>query len=171
MKLHDLFEDFSPESGKRLSDQQMQLAFNAVRRQELDKAEIADLARQFEENDVYGRTKESAEFLLTRMHILVHGLAPHGETERRAETMFRIPNTMIDYANRKGIDTVYNIEHAREELRNRPVRRKRPEAKKMMFDYYKANKADLPKNINQYREEIVDRLMQGISPESAFDVA
>ena len=155
----------------RLTDKHFELAFNAVKNQELEKEEIADLSRELADTEQYGRSKDSANFILNRMHILVHGVAPGGETERRAETMFGIPKTMIDFANRKGIDTDYNIEHAREELRNRPSRIKRPEAMKIMSDYYMANKATLPKSVKGQREEIIGRLMQGMAPEQAFDVA
>lgn len=167
MKLSQIVENYS-ESGKALSDAQLQQAYDAVIQRELDKAEIADLAKQFGESDAYGRTAGSAAFLLSRMHILVHGLAPHGETEHRAETMFQIPQKMIDFANRKGLDTMYNIEAAREELRSRPVRVKMPQALEIMSNYYKANKAYLPKNIAQHRDEIIDRLMGGMPPEEAF---
>lgn len=166
MKLSQIMEQ--DDGSSRITDAQMQMAYNAIVPQELDTAEIADLAKQFGESDAFGRTAGSASFLLPRMHILVHGVAPHGETERRAETMFTIPQKMIDFANRMGLDTVYNIEAAREELRNRPVRVKRDDAVFMMSDYYKANKANLPKDIIKHREEIIDRLMAGATPEEAF---
>lgn len=166
MKLSQIMEQ--DDGSTRITDAQMQMAYNAVVQKELDTAEIADLAKQFGETDAFGRTAGSASFLLPRMHILVHGLAPHGETEHRAETMFQIPNKMIDFANRMGLDTVYNIEAAREELRSRPVRVKRPEAVQIMADYYKANKANLPRDIAKRREEIIDRLMNGATPEEAF---
>lgn len=106
----------------KLTDKHFNIAYNLVVKNELDKDVIKDLSKVMYESEEYDRTNNSAEFLLSRMHILVHGLAPHGETERRAETMFTIPETMIDYANKKGLDTVFNISYAREELKNRPVR-------------------------------------------------
>jgi hypothetical protein len=156
------------DGSSRITDAQMQMAYDAIVQKELDKTEIDDLAKQFGESDAFGRSYGSATFLLPRMHILVHGVAPHGETESRAEKMFGIPQRMIDFANRKGLDTLYNMEAAWEELRNRPVRVKREEAKQIMANYYRANKAALPKNIGQRREEIIDRLMNGATPEEAF---
>lgn len=167
MKLSQITEQYG-NTGRALSDAQLQLAYDAVIHHELDKAEIADLAKQFGEGDAYGRTSDSAAFLLSRMHILVHGVAPLGETEHRAETMFQIPNKMIEFANRKGLDTLYNIEAAREDLRTRPVRVKRPAALEIMAAYYKANKDRMPRDIASHREEIVDRLMNGAKPEEAF---
>lgn len=167
MKLQDIAENYQ-DTGKALTDAQLEMAFKAIKNEELDKAEIDDLAKQFEESETFGRTRGSAQFLLNRMHILVHGLAPYGETERRAETMFAIPQSMIEFADRKGIDTVYNIKNAREELKNRPVRIKRPEATNMMFDYYKANKNSLRKDVGEHREQIINDIMGGKSPEEAF---
>lgn len=152
----------------RLTDEHFELAFKAVRGDEKTKEEISDLATELSEHEKYGRSKASADFILNRMHILVHGVAPHGETERRAETMFTIPKTMIEFANKKGLDTDFNIEHAREELRNRPARIKRPEAMKVMSDYYMKNKDSLPKDIRQHRDAIITDLMTGQPPEKVF---
>jgi hypothetical protein len=102
------------------------------------------------------------------MHILVHGLAPHGETESRAEKMFGIPETMIKFANKKGYDTFENIKKAKVDLAGRPVRRKEPVARQMMAEYYRANKDRLPKDIAQHRDAIIKDLMAGLSPEEAF---
>lgn len=169
MKLADLVEsDFSTESGRSLNDTHFEMAFNAIKNKELDKAGIKDLAKEFGESDKFDRTADSAEFVLSRMHILIHGLAPHGETQNRAETMFTIPKTMIDFANRKGLDTFENIERAKIDLKGRPIKRKQPEATKMMADYYKANKDKLPKDIAKQRENLIKDIMSGLSPEEAF---
>lgn len=181
MKITDLLEDSAEQAARnvgrrsremgmsgRLTDTHFNLAYNAVKREELDKAEINDLAKELADHEEYGRSADSAQFVLNRMHILVHGVAPHGETEKRAETMFSIPKTMVQFANEKGLDTDFNIEHAREELRNRPARVKRPEAMKMMSDYYMKNKDSLPKNVRDYREDIIELIMKGTSPELAF---
>lgn len=160
--------DYSPQSGERFTDEHFQLALDVVKQQEMDKAEVSDHAASMAESEKFGRTKASAEFLLNRMHVLVHGIAPHGETEKRAETMFTIPKSMIDFANRHGYDTFENIEQAREDLRNRPKKVKRPEAQQMMFQYYQEHKNTLPHNIRHYREHIIDQIMQGVSPEDAF---
>ena len=159
---------YSPAMGKRLADQQMEMAHKAIVKKELDKAEIKDLAKQFEESEAFGRTAGSSEFLLSRMHILIHGLAPHGETESRAETMFNIPKTMVEFANKKGIDTFENIEKAKVDLKGRPRKVKLEAAKKMMADFYKANKDKLSKNITKYREDIIKDIMAGGEPAKVF---
>lgn len=172
MKLTDIKninEDFSPEMRKRLGDAQFQMAYNAVSREELTREDIKELARQFEESEVYGRTAGSAEFVLNRMHILVHGTAPIGETESRAETMFNIPETMIKFAERQGIDAFGNIELAKIDLAERPKKVKQDVATQMMADYYRMNKQFLPKNISQFRTDIIRDIMTGTSPEVAFN--
>jgi len=131
--------------------------------------EITDLAQELYESS--GRSPASWVFLLTRLHVLVFGMAPHGISESRAEKMFGYPSKeMVRFAQGEGIDVEGQITAAREELRNRPVRVKRDVAVGIMADYYKTNKATLPKDIVKYREEIIGRLMAGASPEQAFEV-
>lgn len=47
---------------------------------------------------------------------------------------------------------------------------KRPEALKLMSGYYKDHKEQLPKSIVESRDEIVSILMEGFSPEEAFEM-
>ena len=82
--------------------------------------------------------------------------------------MFSIPQKMIKFAEKQGYDTFENIKKAKVDLKGRPVRRKEAEAKKLMSDYYMANKATLPKDIAKHREAIISDLMAGLSPEEAF---
>ena len=49
--------------------------------------------------------------------------------------------------------------------------RTRAEAKKLMWEYYRDNKASLPKWIVEYREEILDNLIFGETMEMAFGAA
>ena len=46
--------------------------------------------------------------------------------------------------------------------------RTRAEAKKLMWEYYRDNKANLPKWIVEFREDILEDLIQGTRPTSAF---
>jgi hypothetical protein len=46
--------------------------------------------------------------------------------------------------------------------------RTRAEAKKLMWEYYRDNKASLPKWIREHREEVVQNLLRGASPEETF---
>jgi hypothetical protein len=44
----------------------------------------------------------------------------------------------------------------------------RAEAKKLMWEYYRENKALLPNHIKGLREDIISNLMAGFSPSHAF---
>ena len=162
-------QDYSAKSGTRWSPQELQLVFQAVKKNEASKEEISQLARTLGERDDFDRTTAGAEFALNRMHILIHGVAPEGETESRAEKMFAIPSTMTKFAEDKGYDPFANIKKAKAELKGRPVRVKPDVARKMMSDYYKANKASLPKDITKSRDAVIKDLMVGMSPKEAFD--
>lgn len=158
-----------------ITPEQIELAYNKLGEANrsfntaLSIEEINDLAQELYGT---GRSPASWVFLLTRLHVLVFGMAPHGVSESRAEKMFGYPSKeMVRFAQGEGIDVEGQISAAREELRNRPVRIKRDVALKLMADYYMANKATLPKSVTQYREEIIGRLMAGMNPEQAFDVA
>lgn len=108
------------------------------------------------------------------MHILLHGVAPEGETPNRASTMFNIPRRLAQFVVDQGDldwdDLHYHIEEAKRELAERPVTKKltREDALKAMSDFYKANRASLPKDIVQHREEIVQDIMNGVPPDQAF---
>jgi hypothetical protein len=151
----------------RITNDQIDLAFTKLEK-ELSKEEVFDAAVELEKSETFGRSRGSAEFLLARMHILVHGIAPEGETERRAETMFTISENLIQWANDRGLDTDFNIEYAREELKNRPVRIKYDDAKALLSEHYFANKTDLPKTISNYRKEILELIMNGTPASEAF---
>jgi len=47
--------------------------------------------------------------------------------------------------------------------------RTRAEAKKLMWEYYRDNKASLPKWIGEFREEILGNLISGVDVKSSFD--
>ena len=50
-------------------------------------------------------------------------------------------------------------------------KRTRAEAKKLMWEYYRDNKSDLPKWIGEFREEILTELMANSDTKLAFDQA
>lgn len=175
MKIRDIISvteayenDYSAQSGMQWKPEEFELVFQAIKGAEVSKEEIIDLAKTLGERDDFDRTTAGAVFALNRMHILVHGTAPYGETESRAEKMFGIPDTMIRFARSKGYDTFENIEKARAELKGRPVRRKEPEARQMMAAYFQQNKERLPRDITQHRKAIINDLMAGLTAEEAF---
>lgn len=48
---------------------------------------------------------------------------------------------------------------------------KEPEARELMYQYYLAHKTNVPKNISDHREFIIDMIKEGFSVEAAFDRA
>lgn len=54
-----------------------------------------------------------------------------------------------------------------------PVKRKpkEPEALEMVAAHFRAHKAELPNEIRNYRDELVMLVMEGMSPEEAFQMA
>ena len=46
--------------------------------------------------------------------------------------------------------------------------RTRAEAKKLMWEYYRDNKASLPKWIGEYREELLSKIQGGSDGETTF---
>ncbi len=168
MKLADLHEDYAPDAGKGLTDAHYLQALNSIKNKELDKSEVLDLSRDFAESDKWDRTGPAAEFVLSRMHILIHGSAPGGETQARAETMFGIPQKMVDFAEKQGYDTFENIKKAKVDLEGRPVRVKEPRARELMAQYYRDNKERMPKNIAMHRDDLIKSIMTGMKPEEAY---
>lgn len=174
MKLIDLFEQDEERVTGRLGPEEFELAYNKLAQNEMSKEEIRDFAREMVESGRYPRSANSLIFLLSRMHIILHGVAPEGETQNRADVMFRDTKPIIDYVIQRGDldmeDIEQNIGDAKEELASRPIIRKvkKEEALRMMSEYYKANKERIPRNIQQYREQIVQAIMNGVSPEQAF---
>ena len=54
------------------------------------------------------------------------------------------------------------------DARAAPRRPKEDEARQLMSDYYMTNKGDLPLRVRDFREAIVELIMQGIPPADAF---
>lgn len=162
--------DFSDKTGTRWKDEELSVVYQAMvnARNEMSIEETTDLAKELSEKEGFERTARGALFALNRMHVLIHGVAPHGVPERTAEAMCTPPETMIAFAEKQGIKTGSNIAKAKAEAKTRKPKIKRPEAMKMMSDYYMANKDKLPKDIAKRREEIIDSIMDGKAPEEAF---
>lgn len=175
-ELHDNNSIDEPATTGKLSYEQMKMAYDKLKQTQLTKEEIADLAQQFADQGDYARTKDSAIFLLSRMHILLHGIAPEGETKERANTMFKISNNMKQFVLDQGDldmeDINYHIGEAVKELQTRKTVSKlnKEDATRVMVDYYKANKAMISDQVRHYltRQDIVQNIMNGQSPEEAF---
>ena len=169
--VYEAFEnDFSAQAGTRWKDEELAVVYKAMvnARNEMSIEETTDLAKELSEKEGFDRTTRGALFALNRMHVLIHGVAPHGVPERTAEAMCTPPETMIVFAEKQGIKTDTNIAKAKAEAKTRKPKVKRPEAMKMMSDYYMANRAKLSKDIAKHRAEIIDSIMDGLTPEESF---
>ena len=159
---------------KMISHADLGIAYDKLLRDQLSKEEIADYAEVISESGVYDRSTNSAVFVLSRMHTLLHGQAPDGETQNRADTMFNIPQSMYDFVIAQGDldqeDLYMHVREAKIELANRPTRIKKEHAIALMAEYYKNHKKSLPTNVREYRSSIIDQIMEGISPQTAFSV-
>lgn len=165
-----------PITSGKLSDDQMKMAYDKLIQRELTKEEISDLSQQFADQGDYARTKNSAIFLLSRMHILLHGIAPEGETKERANTMFKISDHMKKFVINQGDldleDINYHIGEAAKELQTRKVRTKlnQEDATRIMVDFYQKHKANISNEVRHYlkRQDIIKDIMNGKTPEEAF---
>lgn len=157
-------------AGKRLPPELLAKAFNAIKHREFDWEEILDLSMEFGEADDYSRTAGSAKFLLARMHVLVHGIVPHGVSQGSEKLFFRVSQSMIDFVNEEigSEEAAANIDRARNELAGRPDPVNQKQATQMMFNYYRTNKANLPANITRHREDLIKDIIAGLTPEEAF---
>lgn len=178
MKLTEMFEnDYSDQAGMKLPQELLEVAYEAILPTELSFDEIKDLAKELVDNDRWGnRTVGSAKFVLTRMHVLVHGMAPYDISERSAEQMFIPPRTMEDFVETKGIDVDSQISAARAEIKRRPKKLKKKAALTLFRDYAHENpdmweliKPTVSGSANYInRNRLIDLLMAGESPEDAF---
>lgn len=171
----------------RLTDEEFEIAYDKLIQTEMSKDEINEYSHIVFDAGMYPRSKNSLQFLLTRMHIVLHGEAPSGETPERADMMFKDTKPIIDYVLRQGHldaeDIEYHIGEARTELATRKTKKEieadkaeqrahRKDAYDRMYAYYRANKASMPKkfvaNVAMYKERLTDAVASGLSPEQAF---
>lgn len=179
MKLVDLqptfeaFEnDYSEKAGIGWTDEELAVVYKAIvnARNELSIEETTDMAKELSGKENFDRTERGALFALNRMHVLLHGVAPHGVPERSAEAMCIPPDKMIKFADKQGVKTTDNIASAKAEAKTRvkKVKIKRADATKMMSTYFMANKDKLPPTVRDHREDIISSIEDGLSPEEAF---
>ena len=66
-----------------LTDEEFEIAYNKLVQNEMSKDDINEYSHTMFDEGRYPRSKDSLQFLLTRMHIVLHGEAPSGETPER----------------------------------------------------------------------------------------
>ena len=171
MKLNDILNEADNAHG--ISTEDMEHVFKALdKRQPMERMEVKALAKDLADAGEFSRNVNSAEFVVNRMHVLVHGIAPYGETENRAEKLFNASGPLVAFLKGKGYDVDENLKNAREELKNRPVTMKRDHAKQLMVQHWNDVKRELKpkqaKAITAAREHIIDYIAGGMKPVEAF---
>ena len=180
MKLVDLLE--APENQQpaqrgsdwNISERDMEIVYRALRNKgELDQADVGPLAQELvDEFDGYSKNVGSAKFVINRMHVIMHGMAPLGVTEHSAQQFFQPAKPLIRFMSGKGFNPQEAINLARDEARTRKRKRKTDEARQVMADYYKRIKQTLTpqqdKALRASRQQIIQALMAGDTPEDVF---
>lgn len=179
MKLDDLTQEDTRQTGSaNISDDQLKLAYEEIHRQRMSVEELNDIAADIADRPDSERTKGSYEFILARLHTLIHGYAPYGMSETRAETMFRATTNMAEFVDAMGYDVKMNIEQARGEMKIRAAEERRRKelsanAQRIVLDYYKTNKDELKKthsaDLSKKRDELVAMVSNDVSVEDAFN--
>jgi hypothetical protein len=160
---------------EQLTDEDYEAAYGKLQRNEMTKEQINSFAT-FLADKGEARSIESAKFIINRMHILLHGAVPEGETAQRAETMFKIPKTMINFILKKGVLDMDDInEHiglAKKDIAERAAaankKLNRKDATQAMADFYRKNSDKIKTSAKKAREQIINMIMKGSTPEQAF---
>lgn len=169
MRLDEIILTEAEETGKRLSDKDLEIIYKYIKPTGLSIKEVKDIANEVVENNPdYKRNPGSALFALTRMHALVHGKVPEGVTAQTAEKWFNPPETMKNFLRKKGYDIEENIDRAKKEVAQRKVKRNKKTAIQLMSNFYKENKNQLKDDVSKYRDDIIKDLQDGATAEEAF---
>lgn len=170
MKLRDIFESYDmSKRGTNFSEEELETLYTIIAHQkELDRQDLKHIAAQLNETGKWTRGIFSAELGLARMHVLVHGVAPHGVSERTAEGWMTPSGPMDKFARSKGIDVDNNVKRARRELAGRRAKLGYEDAKNMMADYAKHNRHLITPAVRKYRDKIIADIQAGLTPGEAI---
>jgi len=121
--LKPVFERFNHDPDKvdsihDFTEDQFELAFNAVKYDEMTSAQIAVAAKKLAGHKLFGRSVNVAEFLLNRMHTLVHGKVPAGLDRKKAAQLFEPSGDMNRFAYANTVDAGENLKKAKQSLTN-----------------------------------------------------
>lgn len=157
---------------KRWSDKDLDILFKKIKTTTLTKEDTRELAVEIETEHDLGRTEVGIYQILIQLHMIVHGSFPEGVIvgEGRWTT---VGDTIVKFGRTKGYEAEENIKKANTDMKDRVARKKakvsKEKATKMMADYYKANKADLPKTISKQRDALIKDIMIGTPVDKAFN--
>ena len=170
MKVAEILLEFD-RLGAQFSHEELDLVYQTVvdHHEEFDMNDLKGLAQQLSEKEEWRRNAGSAKFALARMHVLLHGVAPHGATEKTAENWMMPSGIMDAYARQRGIDVSASVSRARRELKGRKPKIKEVDARKQMAAYAQENRHAVTDAHRQNRDKIVADIQAGLTPEEAFN--
>jgi len=172
VKLIELREEKEEVHGKAWKDNELEVLFKEVKRATLSKEESHDLADEIEEQHQLGRSHTGIYQILMQLHMIIHGTFPDGVIVYPGNWQ-TVTGSIIKFAKKKGFEAENNIEKAKTDMAERIKRKKakinKPDATRLMADYYKEHKSTLPKTITKYRDEIIKDIMDGKSIADTFD--
>lgn len=167
-----------------ITDEQWELCYDKMMEANngnvLTNEDIIDAAKELAESEKYGRSENSAWFSINRLHVLVFGVAAHGITEQRAETLFAECETAKRFVELLGYTTEEidrNLAQARKEMAKRAAEMRRlaqlkKDAHKINFQYWKENRDQYNKRtqdaLRAHRDDIIDAIGNGVPVEEAY---
>lgn len=164
----------------RITDEEMELVYGRLRRNEMSKAEIQEFAKAMVEGGKYQRSVGSLVFLMERMHILMHGSIPDGETSTWVYTfltsdLWDMRSFIVHQGDLNGRDIRDNVAMAKKqydqivaEKTRKASLPNREAAMQMMSEFYRKNKQFIKPDVAKFREQIIADIMSGKSTEESF---
>lgn len=156
--------------GTNFSKDELETLYKVITgHKELDMQDVNNMSREMNDEGHWTRGVFSAKLGLARMHVLVHGVAPHGATERTAENWMAPSGPMDRFAREKGLDVDQNVMRAKRELKGRKPKLKREDAKQLMAQAAKQLSPERRMQLRPHVEQILGDIQAGLTPKEAFE--
>jgi len=173
-------EDQPTDGGEnqRWTSRELAPIYNSVKNRRMSLEDIKALGVELADGVDYNRTAYAVFMTAARMHALIHGMLPDGVSGRDTEAEFdrySASKPIYDFILSQGefdaedLDQNWRAAQAEGTTRQQKVNKtKEKDAVADMATYYMANKTKLPTDIRQHRDEIVQNIMKGLTPDEAF---
>lgn len=153
-----------------ISNDDMEIVFQAMKNQpELHVRDIKGVAEEIMDETAYSRNVGSAKFVIQRMHVILHGMAPHGVTERTAEAWMTPAKPLLKFMASKGFEPEERIRQARINLKGRKPQITYDQAKQMMADEAKNIDSATVRILVPKKNEIMSDIMAGLTARESFN--
>lgn len=168
MKVFEIL--YEADSTFNISDDDMEIVFQVMKNQpELHVRDIKGVAEEIMDETAYSRNVGSAQFLIQRMHVILHGLAPHGVTERTAEAWMTPSGPLFKFMAKKGFEPEERIRQARVDLKGRKPQITYDQAKKQMSDEARSLDKQTLQVLIPKKNEIMADIMAGLTARESFN--